>query len=416
MGTEPLNSSNGESLANEVPSYRQEKRSEEQERNAMRAYLQRTEVRLSTVHRVAVGFISGAGLLFLLPVFFKDAILSIIREVLNYTPVVPPNLGIPNELAVIITYVMIGYPFVLSLGIPIIAMVALLRDIVSFYFVGHPPGFPAELFNPRFVLTGVAFAPDESEAVKTRILIHQYGSDLINFVLPYDERSSRYYGAVIDRPKRMIVPRSRRLPRLIQRGILENPTGKPLDKLEDSDRLQVRGAFSAGGEVVTVLQEPYQARTLAEIDRFNAALGLAGFVDRPLYQEVAKQEVSLVRHTLKLRQLVLRYFQALLVLLWTTLITFVMLPFLQDERSRFPPLMVFSLGYLIWAILTPLVVQLPITWLVSHSKGELRRENLRRLEQTDAVRRFENLTRVSCYIAIVASLVALTLELAFRVR
>src|SRR5277367_1692075 len=43
----------------------------EQERNAMRAYLQRAEVRLSAMDRVATAFISGAGLLVLFPIFFR---------------------------------------------------------------------------------------------------------------------------------------------------------------------------------------------------------------------------------------------------------------------------------------------------------------------------------------------------------
>lgn len=399
----------------ETPNYQNERRTDEQERNAMRAFLQRTEVRLSTMHRVAVGFISGAGLLFLLPVFFKDAILALIKELLVYTPHIPPNANLPSTLIIPLTYTLIAFPFLLSLSIPIMALVLLLRDIVHFYFVGHPPGFPEELFNPRFGLTAVAFSPDESEAAKTRILIHQYGSDLINFVLPFDERGSRYYGAVIDKPKRMIVSATRRLPRLIGRGILENPDNKPLDQMSDSDLLYVRGAFTSGGEVISVLPELRRPRMLAELDRFNAALGLAGFVDRPLYQEVAKQEVSLVRHALKLRQMVLRYFQALLVLLWTALLSFSLLPFLQDEQRRFSPLVVFAVGYLIWSLLTPIVVQLPISWLLSHTKRQARRENLRRLQQTDALKQFETWTRWLCYLAAIGACLALILEAALHI-
>jgi hypothetical protein len=155
---------------------------------------------------------------------------------------------------------------------------------------------------------------------------------------------------------------------------------------------------------------------LAELDRFNAALGLAGLVERPLYQEVAKQEVSLVRHSLKLRQMVLRYFQALLVLLWTALLSFSLLPFLQDEQQRFSSSVVFAVGYLIWSLLTPIVVQLPITWLLSHTKPEARRENLRRLEQTDALKQFESWTRRLCYIAAASAFVALILEIVLQVR
>ncbi len=404
-----------ETIQREMPNFRQDKRTDDQERNAMRAFLQRTEVRLSTIHRVAVGFISGAGLLFLLPVFLKDAILALVRVLLDYTPAIDVSAGGWPMIGVIAVYLCVIFPFVLSLLIPIMAMGLLLRDIVQFYFVGHTPGFPEELFNPRFVLTGVAFSPDESEVAKNKIMIAQYGTDNINFVLPFSEEGASYYGAVIDKPKRMIVPRSRRLPRLIQRGVLENLSRKPLDKLEDDDPIRVRDAFTGPGEVISVL-DSHRDRTLKQIDRFNAALGLAGFIERPLFEEVAKQEVSLVRHALRLRQMVLRYFQALIVLLWTALYSFTILPFLQDERGRFPTLIVFGTGYLIWAILTPIVVRLPVNWLAEHSPEDTRQENLQRLRQSDGIRRFEQLTERLCYLAALTSVAALILEVVLRLR
>jgi hypothetical protein len=149
-------------------------------------------------------------------------------------------------------------------------------------------------------------------------------------------------------------------------------------------------------------------RTVKEIDRFNAALGLAAFLERPLYQEVAKTEVSLVRHSLRLRQLVLRYFQALLILLWTALLSFMMLPFLQ--RERFPTLAVLSIGYFIWSLLTPMVVQLPIRWLVSYARKDVRDKSLKHLKKNDSLEKFENRIKLACYISIATSTVALALE------
>jgi len=137
-------------------------------------------------------------------------------------------------------------------------------------------------------------------------------------------------------------------------------------------------------------------------------------LDRSLYQEVAKTEVSLVRHALKLRRLVLRYFQAILILLWTSVVTFFMLPFLQDERKRFSLLIVFGLGYFIWALLTPLVVRLPLKWLASSSPAEVRRKGVRLFQKTDAVQSFGVLTQRLCYSALASSGMALLLELIFH--
>jgi hypothetical protein len=388
---------------------RPEQPTPEQERNAMRAYLQRSEVRLSTMHRVAVGFISGAGLLFLFPVFLKDSILAILREYVTYSINPPAQLGQAGQVANIIGYLLLLFPFALSVGIPAVALVLLVRDTVRFYFLSHAPGFPEDSINPRFVLTGVAFSPDESPQIKSQILMQQYGTDLINFVLPYNERRAAAFSELIDKDH-MIVPKTRKLPKLMQDGIVESNDHKPPAALQEDDAVLVHDSEADDTE-----DTPRNARqrTVKDIDRFNAALGLAGFIERPLREEVAKQEVSLVRHSLRLRRLVFRYFQALMILLWTALVTFLMLPFIQ-ERTRFPFLIVVAIGYAIWSIFAPLAVQLPFSWVTSYAGPEQRRRGGHWVRQSDGVQRFEMLVRRICYISIAATICALAIELWLR--
>lgn len=392
------------------------------ERNAMRAFLQRSEVRLSTIHRVAVGFLSGAGLLFLFPVFLKDGVLTLLTALLNYTPVLPPNLESLGMVGVAAIYLCLLYPFLLSFGLPGVALLLLLEDCVRFYFVGHPPTFSEEFFNPRFVLTGVAFSPDESEEVKSRVLRHEYGTDLISFVVSRVDAHSRYYSNIIDKPERHIVPTTRKLPRLLKAGVVKLKQEKPLDQLADDDRVRVmptngyhQGPSSSISNSTNGEEHKPVERTIDEIDRFNAALGLAGFIERPLYQEVAKTEVSLVRHALKLRRLVLRYVQALLILIWTSFVTFLMIPFVRDEAARFPLPFVFATAYLIWAIFAPWIVQLPIVWLVSHPHDSVRRDAIKRFQRLDALQTFGKQTQRLCYAAVAVSLVALVLEIVFKI-
>lgn len=387
-------------------------RATEQERNAMRAYLQRSEVRLSTIHRVAVGFISGAGLLFLFPVFLKDSILAILREYITFSLDAPARLGVAGQIANIIGYLLLLFPFALSVGIPAVALVLLVRDTVRFYFLSHAPGFPEESLNPRFVLTGIAFSPDESESIKTKILMHEYGSDLINMVLPFNERRAAGYSDLIDE-NHMIVPKTRKLPKLMIRGIVESGDKKPIHELTENDPLLINGIYSDESGDHMVLTEAYKRRTVKDIDRFNAALGLSGFIERPLREEVAKQEVSLVRHSLHLRRLVFRYFQALMILLWTALITFLMLPFIQ-ERARFQFIFVVAVGYLVWSIFAPLAVQLPFMWVTNYAEPEKQRKHGNWIRHSDGVERFEVLVRRICYISIAATVLALLIEIWLR--
>jgi hypothetical protein len=375
----------------------------EQERNAMRSYIQRAEVRLSTMHRVAVGFISGAGLLFLFPVFFKDAILLIIRELLNYQPPAPPIAGTGGIAVIVAMYLCVLYPLGLSLGIPAIALVVLIKDIVRFYFSGHTSGYPEDFFNPRFILSGVGFSPDESESVKNRVMAHQYGSDLINFVLPHDEKKSAYFSDLLD-PELRIVPKSRKITRLVERGVVSLPNVKSVTALGPDDVVCIEG----NGDAARI---SHPERRVKEIDRFNAALGLAGFLDRPLHEEVAKSEVSLVRHSLNLRRLVLRYAQALLIFVWTMTVSFAMLPFVQDTHHRFPTLTVYAVGYTIWSMVMPFVVQLPIYWLVRLSDEKIRRSAVEDLQRRDSVESFEKQVKLACFISLATSLAAVGLSL-----
>ena len=53
------------------------------ERAAMRAFLQRSEVRLGTVHRIATALLSGAGVLVLVPALGRDGIVNVMRALLD---------------------------------------------------------------------------------------------------------------------------------------------------------------------------------------------------------------------------------------------------------------------------------------------------------------------------------------------
>src|SRR5689334_6655117 len=106
----------------------------ESERNAMRSYLQRAEVRLSTLHRIATAFIGGAGLLVLLPVFFKEEIVVLIKLFLTHTSDFTARLGASSGITVALLYICLVYVFVLSLSIPVYSLYLLLKDIIHFYF------------------------------------------------------------------------------------------------------------------------------------------------------------------------------------------------------------------------------------------------------------------------------------------
>jgi hypothetical protein len=340
------------------------------ERNAMRAFLQRTEVRLSTLHRIATAFIGGAGLLLLIPIFFRDVINGLLVFYLNQVGNQFPAFD--NAVGLILSgllYLLLLYPLLLSLTIPLYGVYLLLKDIVHFYFTLYLPGFPQNLLNPTFSLHAVAFSPDESPNTKREITRFQYRAEHMNFLMAFSEgKRKQYFDNFITRTNGEILPRSRRI-----------------DSLLAND----------------ALPEDYDPK---EVDRFNAAFGIARSLDRTLVEEVAMAEMALVRAVMYLRRLVIRYVKTLLMFIWTTVVAFLMLPFVQSQR--YPTLLIVSTGYLVWSVVVVRVIRQPLTWIYRHRLGDVNRDHI------DAQLTFlEHRVQAFCQLAVLASIGATLLSL-----
>lgn len=342
----------------------------ETERNAMRAFLQRTEVRLSTLHRIATAFIGGAGLLILFPVFFREEIVVVTSTLLHNLQQPFPIDGMAAPFLIILLNISLAYSFVLSVAIPLYGFYLLIKDIVHFYFSIYTPGFPHELVTPSFALTGIGFSPDESPRLKRRALRYQYHPTTIDFMIPFSgQKRELYFDETIYHTNGEIIPASRKF-----------------------DDLMAQGVLPAEADKVTV-------------ERFNAALGLARLVDRHLHEEVATVEASLTRHILYLRRLVLRYVGTLMMFIWTTLITFFMIPFLNTDIL--PDYLVLSVGYFIWSLFVMRIMRLPVGWIYRHRRRVERRHIDRQLVILE--RQVEGFCRVAVVLSSIALIISMVL-------
>ncbi|MDX2141318.1 MAG: hypothetical protein SF123_24750 [Chloroflexota bacterium] len=338
------------------------------ERNAMRAYLQRTEVRLSTLHRIAIAFVSGAGLMILFPLVLKDEITALLRVFIAFTLDQIPLFASSEQIIALVMLLALTFPVALSVVLPLYALYLLLKDIIHFYFTIYTPGFPATLHTPSFVLSGITFSPDESAEMKKRIYAYQYNPNAINFMIPFSaEKREMYFDETIDNTNGEIIPRSRHWQHLQQTGALP----------DDADWRMV--------------------------EHFNTAFGLARTLDRKLVEEVATTEASMVRHVLYLRRLVIRYVSALLMFIWTTFVAFIMIPFLQEERL--PTFLIMGIGYTIWAIFGLPIMHLPMHWIYRHRKGQVDNRHIDR--QMSVLER--QMTKFG-YVAIALSVIGLALS------
>lgn len=289
----------------------------------MRAYLQRGEVRLSTMHRIAGAFLSGAGILILLPILLRDSLSTLVKVLVEFAVTEP-------WYVVLLCYVL---PCLIVFGIPLWSLWLLLKDLTAFYFTANvPPGkqppIPAgsrprfnTAFHPRFALTGIPFADDESPETKKRIREYQFNTPLMFFLLPPNEDQQSW-----------------------------------LREMEGS----------SDGKKVALPADEWLAECYDDeaAKALRMAFGLAGAYNRDLIEEVAKLELSLIRHNIHLRRLVLRYMKALLIIIWTATVAYVFSSLVLELRANLRlPAAVAALW--LWSSLVHLIVRAPIRWIRS---------------------------------------------------
>lgn len=147
------------------------------ERAAMRAFLQRCEVRLSTMHRVATALLSGAGILVLLPAVERDAVVQVLRALL-----VGPVRWSRGLLAVAV---------VLSIFLSLAVLWLLIIELTRFYFhSNHVIEGDREVFTPRFTLTGLRIPGDELGPATRAAYNGVHSSDAsVRLLVPGNERA-----------------------------------------------------------------------------------------------------------------------------------------------------------------------------------------------------------------------------------
>lgn len=288
------------------------------ERAAVRAFLQRSEVRLSTLHRVATALLSGAGLVVLLPAIERDAVAVVLR-------------ALTQELTWVRSTLVAAVVVVLAL--PLFALWMLLRELTRFYFHSHHVEVDVDVdvgrgsegsrvFIPRFTLTGLRLPTDELGASAGVALRQMREQPEIHELLVPAKDSTR---ARIDR--------------------------------------QLAAYSQAGG---------------SDQVRVEGLLKLVATRDRGLLEEAAKVEAGMARHLLRLQAIVLRYVKALLVFVVTAVVIFAAAAItgasIEDQGALSPArLVAIALLVALWAPVIATVAATPVRWV----EGLLRAEGAR---------------------------------------
>lgn len=153
------------------------------ERAALRAYLQRSEVRLSTIHRTATALLSGAGVLVLLPALGRDSVVTVLRGLLT-------SAESPLHLA-------LAALVVLSLGLALAVVWLLLLELTRFYFhANHVTSERGTTFTPRFTLTSLHLPVDElGPASYAELVRRRDDPGNIELLVPSNDKARRHIDA-----------------------------------------------------------------------------------------------------------------------------------------------------------------------------------------------------------------------------
>ena len=304
---------------------------DEDSRAAMRAFLQRSEVRLSTVHRVGQALLGGSALVLLLPLFLRDGFpklttLLIAAHDAGQSPLVYGGIGLAAFLSILL---------------PVVAIYLLVGDLLGFYFTSNTFGSSDSgrtgrtVFNPRFIVPGLGFNDD-------------------------DELSPAMAEALAD---------GRRDPWTRALLVPANPDDDGWRDRFDTRTFEVWGTVAAEGPA-------------GDDDRLRQSFRLAGIHrDRTLARDVARTEALLAKHVLSIRIAVLRYTKALLLLIATTVATLGAAglvehairidaaggAFTSGVPNRY--LYLVALVYAVWAPVAARSVTAPLRMIQRHTPG-----------------------------------------------
>ncbi|MFN8052324.1 MAG: hypothetical protein U0Q22_12840 [Acidimicrobiales bacterium] len=306
--------------------------SDEESRAAMRGFLQRAEVRLSTVHRVGQALLGGSALVLLLPLFIRDGFPKL-------TTLLLASYDARQNWVVIAG---IAFAALISVALPVSAIYLLVGDLLGFYFTSNTFGAPGAgdggdrrtVFNPRFILPGLGFNNDELNP-RTQALLD-------------DGRSDEW-------TKALLVPRS--------------PDDDGWRARFDARTADVWGTVAAEG-------------VAGDDERLRQAFRLAGLHrDRTLAHDVARTEALLAKHVLSIRIVVLRYSKALLLLIATTVATLAASGVVEQALHADPTNGHFADGfpyrysflvaliYVVWAPVAARSVTAPLRIIQRHTPG-----------------------------------------------
>ncbi len=339
---------------------------DEESRTAMRAFLQRAEVRLSTIHRVGQALIGGSALVLLLPLFLRDAFPNMMTMLIA---------GYDADQNVV-PFAALGVASTLVILLPVPVIFVLVGDLLAFYFTSntfgaHPTadGEPRGVFNPRFAIPGLGFNNNEMSPATERELAA--------------ERADPWTRGIL-------LPKS------------QNDRGWR-DRF-DTRSYEVWGSLAPHGPD-------------GDSERVRQSFRLAGLHrNRTLASDVARTEALVARHVLAIRTVVLRYSQALMLLIATTVVTLAASG-LVDQAVRedigagrfvdgFPPryLFLIALIYLVWAPLAARSVSAPLRMIERQTPGIGEYRDVYLDRQTTEL---ESATVFATLIVLVASTVAM---------
>lgn len=276
------------------------------------------------MHRVAGAFLGGSAVLTLLPVIVGVCLVRVSDHL---------STAYDRNVWLGLAYTMAGLIMVCPI---LLALYQFTRDLVCFYYAPRSPH--PKVMQPRFALAAISLAPDEAPRARTAASHIQLSDmDFQESMIPLTHEDGVF--------------------------LLEQYEDTHGDIVPESPGDARRKALA--GQQFTSTEARHRAQQVM------ACMGLAGLEDRELVREAARMEFSLARHSFFLRRLVFRFAKAVLVTLWTAMMSFLLACSLPPALRHANPLWwAAPLGVLfLYAPMLIMAVRRPLKWVLFLWKG-----------------------------------------------
>ncbi|MBK9748894.1 MAG: hypothetical protein IPO91_19230 [Chloroflexi bacterium] len=192
----------------------------DQERNSLRAFLQRSEVRLSTIQRTMMMVVVLTSLVAVAAFVYSGQLGESSLSIATHVEDIYSSTDLSQVSIKILVTISLLIPTLIALFVISTFIYSITRDVVKFYFAVDTLGLHHSVVSPSLAMPGLSYPSDESATVKLEMLRKEMMPQYVSYVLTLNDQSRKWhFDPLIEATKGEIIDRTRSIQSLEELGI-----------------------------------------------------------------------------------------------------------------------------------------------------------------------------------------------------